>query len=541
MSATTPQPPPAIGGGASYTSASVPHAAFHPRASAWLIAVVVTLAPFMEVLDTTIVNVSLPHIAGSLSASYDDATWALTSYLVANGIVVPISGWFGRLLGRKQYFLLCIAMFTLCSFMCGVATSLSQLVVFRLMQGFFGGGLQPNQQSIILDTFEPSQRGRAFSIVAFGIIFAPVLGPTLGGWLTDTWSWRWVFLINVPMGVLAFLTVAQLVEDPPWVKGDRARLIDVDYVGLSLIAIGFGALQIMLDRGEDNDWFSSPVIRLAGLVAAASLLGAVCWLLLSEKPIVDLRALGDRNFAVGSVMVFGIGLSLYSSLVLIPLLAQAWLGYTALLTGLALSPGAALMIVLIPLVARLVLPNVSTRVVIAFGFLCLGGASLYAARLAPDVDFSWLAWIRAYQTIGLGFLFVPNSTMAYATLPRERNADATALYSMFRNIAGSTGISIATAITANRLQVHRAYLATHLSPLDQPYNNLLAQYHHALQALGYAGGAATNAAMGLINGTLNQQAAILAYGDVFTLTAVASFAVVPLAFLFRPGIAGRRH
>jgi DHA2 family multidrug resistance protein len=518
-----------------------PHAAFHPRGSPWLIAVVVTLAPFMEVLDTTIVNVSLPHIAGSLSASYDEATWALTSYLVANGIVVPISGWFGRLLGRKQYFLLCVAMFTVCSFLCGIATDLSQLVAFRLMQGFFGGGLQPNQQSIILDTFEPSQRGRAFSIVAFGIIFAPVLGPTLGGWLTDTWSWRWVFLINVPTGIFAFIAVAQLVEDPPWVKADRARLADVDAIGLSLIAIGFGALQIMLDRGEDNDWFASPLIRWAALVGAAALLGAVCWLLLAEKPVVDLRALADRNFAVGSVMVFGIGLSLYSSLVLIPLLAQGWLGYTALLTGLALSPGAALMIVLIPLVARVVLPNVSTRLVIAFGFLALGSASLYASHLTPDIDFRTLVWFRAYQTIGLGFLFVPNSTMAYSTLPRALNADATALYAMFRNIAGSIGISVATAITSNRLQAHRAHLATHLSPLEQPYADLLAQYHHALQGLGYAGGAAGTATLGLINRTLNQQAAILAYCDVFTVAAIAAFALVPLTFLFRPGIAGRRR
>ncbi|HEY1930671.1 MAG TPA: DHA2 family efflux MFS transporter permease subunit [Acetobacteraceae bacterium] len=517
------------------------HAAFHPRANPWLIAAVVTMAPFMEVLDTTIVNVSLPHIAGSLSASYDDATWALTSYLVANGIVVPISGWFGRLLGRKPYFLLCVAMFTLCSFLCGIATSLDQLVVFRLMQGFFGGGLQPNQQSIVLDTFEPSQRGRAFSVVAFGIIFAPVLGPTLGGWLTDTWSWRWVFLINVPVGIIAFIAVAQLVEDPPWVKGDRARLIDIDYIGLSLIALGFGALQLMLDRGEDNDWFASPAIRIAALVSVASLIGAVCWLLLTDKPVVNLRVFADRNFAVGSVMVSGIGISLYSSMVIIPLLAQGWLGYTALLTGLASSPGAALMIVLIPLVARLVLPNVQTRWVIAFGFLLIGFSGLYASHLTPNIDFTTLAWIRAYQTIGLAFLFVPNSTMAYSTLPRRLNADATALYAMFRNIAGSMGISVATAMAANRLQTHRAYLATHLSPLDQPYDNLLAQYHHSLQALGYAGGAAGNAAMGLLNQTLNQQAAILAYSDVFMVSAVTAFAVIPLAFLFRPGIVGARR
>lgn len=515
-----------------------PRGAFHPRASPGLIAVIVTLAPFMEVLDTTIVNVSLPYIAGSLSVSYDDATWALTSYLVANGIVVPISGWFGRLLGRKPYFLLCIAMFTLCSFLCGISTNLSQLVAFRLLQGFFGGGLQPNQQSIILDTFEPSQRGRAFSVVAFGIVFAPVLGPTLGGWLTDAWSWRWVFLINVPVGVFAFIAVAQLVEDPPWVKADRARLIDVDYVGLVLIALGFGALQLMLDRGEDNDWFAAPGIRIAALVGAAALTGAVCWLLLTDKPVVNLRALRDRNFAVGSIMVSGIGLSLYSSLVLIPLLAQGWLGYTALLTGLASSPGSALMIVLIPLVARLVLPTVPTRLIVAFGFLLLGLSALYASRLTPDVDFATLAWFRAYQTIGLAFLFVPNSTLAYSTLPRALNPDATALYSMFRNIAGSIGISVATAITANRLQLHHAYLATHLSPLDQSYANLLADYHRALQALGYAGGAAGNAAMGLIARTLNQQAAIQAYSDVFLLSAVVAFAIVPIAFLFRGGIAG---
>jgi DHA2 family multidrug resistance protein len=517
------------------------HEAFHPRANPWLIAAVVTLAPFMEILDTTIVNVSLPHIAGSLSASYDDATWTATSYLVANGIVVPVSGWFGRLLGRKNYFLLCVAMFTLCSFLCGIATRLDQLVVFRLAQGFFGGGLQPNQQSIILDTFPPSQRGRAFSLVAVGIIFAPVLGPTLGGWLTDTYSWRWVFLINVPVGMFAFLAVSQLVEDPPWVKGDRAKLADIDYVGLALIAVGFGALQLMLDRGEDNDWFASADIRLAGLVGASCIAGAIAWMLLADKPVVNLRALGDRNFAVGSVMIFGIGLTLYSSQVLLPLLAQGWLGYTALLSGLAQSPGAAVMILMIPLVARLLLPNFSTRGIIAFGFILLGASSLYASRLTPDIDFTTLAWFRAFQTIGLAFLFVPNSTIAYSTLPRTLNADATALYAMFRNIGGSIGISVATAITANRLQVHRAYLSTHLSPFDQPYADLLARYHQSLQSLGYADSVASDTAHGLINQTLTQQSAILAYCDVFTLLGVAAFAAVPLTLLFRPGVAGVRR
>ena len=518
-----------------------PHRAFHPRGSPWVIAIVVTMAPFMEVLDTTIVNVSLPHIAGALSASYDDATWTLTSYLVANGIVVPVSGWVGRLIGRKRYFLLCIAMFTVFSFLCGIATSLPQLVIFRLFQGLFGGGLQPNQQSIILDTFEPQDRGKGFSMVAVAVIFAPILGPVLGGWLTDAWSWRWVFLINVPIGLFAFAGVAQLVEDPPWVLRDRVRLIDIDYVGIALIAVGFGALQFMLDRGEDLGWFGSAQIRICALIATAGILGAIAWLLMADRPVVSLRALTDRNFAVASVVTFGIGLTLYSSNVIIPLLSQGWFGYTALMAGWLMTPGAALMFVLIPVSARYVLPNVPTRHVIGFGFLALGFASLYAHRLTPDIDFWSLAMFRAIQTVGFAFLFVPNSTIGYSTLPRALNADATALYSMFRNIAGSIGIAVVTSLAANRLQTHRAYLATHLGPLDAPYQQLLAQHERVLRAFGYAADPAHAAALGLINQTLNKQAAVLAYMDVFAFSAVAAFCIVPLTWLFRPGVAGRRR
>lgn len=517
------------------------HGAFHPRGSPWVIAIIVTMAPFMEILDTTIVNVSLPHIAGALSSSYDDATWTLTSYLVANGIIVPVSGWIGRVLGRKQYFLLCIAMFTFFSFMCGMASSLPQLVIFRLFQGLFGGGLQPNQQSIILDTFEPQDRGKGFSMVAIAVIFAPIVGPVLGGWLTDAFSWRWVFLINVPIGLFAFVGVAQLVEDPPWVLRDRARVEDVDYVGIALIAVGFGALQFVLDRGEDLDWFGSLQIRLCALIAVCGILGAVTWLLMVDRPVVSLRALTDRNFAVASIVTFGIGLALYSSNVIIPLLSQTVFGYTALMAGWLMTPGAALMFILIPVAARWVLPNIPTRHVIGFGFFALGCASLYGHRLTPDIDFWSLAMIRAIQTVGFAFLFVPNSTIGYSTLKREYNADATALYSMFRNIAGSIGIAVVTSLTANQLQTHRAYLAQHLSPLDAPYQQLLAQHERVLRTLGYTAGAAHSAALGLLNQTLNQQASIMAYMDVFTFSALAAFAVIPLTWLFRPGVAGRRR
>ncbi len=514
-------------------------AAWQPRGNVWLVAAAATLAPFMEILDTTIVNVSLPYIAGSLSASNDDATWTLTSYLVANGIVVPVAGWLGRLIGRKRYFLICIALFTACSFLCGVATSLPQLVVFRLLQGLFGGGLQPSQQSVILDTFQPSQRGRAFSLVAIAVVFAPIIGPTLGGWITDNYSWRWVFLINVPVGIFAFIAVAQLVEDPPWVERDRAHLKDIDYGGLALIALGLGALQIMLDRGEDLDWFSSPTIQLCGLLSAVGIVAGIGWLLLVEKPVVNLRCLKDRNFAVGVVTVSGIGAILYSSNVLIPVMAQQWYGYTALLAGLLLSPGAAVMLLFIPVVARFVLPKVQTRYVIAFGFFALGASSAFASHLAPQMDFWTLGLFRAFQTVGLAFLFVPNSTLSYSTMPRALTADATALYSMFRNISGSIGIAVITAMGAERLQAHRAHLAGHMSPFDQPYQELLARHTQTLQAMGRTAAEAHDAAMGLINRTLTQQAAILSYADMYAYTAMAAFCVIPLTFLFRSGIAGR--
>ncbi|MBX5471374.1 MAG: DHA2 family efflux MFS transporter permease subunit [Acetobacteraceae bacterium] len=513
-------------------------ARWRPAANPWAIAVVVTLAAFMEILDSTIVNVSLPHIAGSMSVSYDDATWTLTSYLVANGIVLPIAGWFGRLFGRKRYFVICILAFTLFSFLCGIATSLPQLIVFRLLQGFFGGGLQPSQQSIILDTFEPAQRGRAFSVVAVAVIFAPVIGPTFGGWITDTYSWRWVFLINVPVGVFAAIAVTQLVEDPPWVKRDRADAKDIDFIGLSLIALGLGSLQVMLDRGEDADWFDSPLIRLFGVVAAVGLIGAIVWLLLAKRPIVNLRVFADRNFAVGCLLMFAIGSILYATAVLIPQLVQVWYGYTAMLAGLVLSPGALLVLALIPFVARVLLPNVQTRFIVAFGFFSLGLALLLAHFLTPTLAFWQVAALRAAQSFGLAFLFVPNSTLAYSTLPRALNADASSLYVLLRNIAGSVGISLATATLVNRSQMHRAYLVDHTSPLDAPFNQMLAAIAQNLQAHGFAPNIVASTAAGLADKMLDLQAAMLAYSDIFTYTALAAFAMVPLTLLFRPSRPG---
>jgi DHA2 family multidrug resistance protein len=507
----------------------IPQSDWKPAGNPWLIAVVVTSAAFMEILDTTIVNVALPHIAGSLSASSDEATWALTSYLVANGIVLTISGWLSDLLGRKRYFLICITMFTVCSFLCGTASSLGELVLFRLMQGFFGGGLQPSQQAIILDTFPPEKRGAAFGITAIATIVAPVLGPTLGGLITDDSSWRWVFFINVPVGILAVFLVSILVQDPPWEKNKKSR--GIDYIGLGLIVLGLACLQIMLDRGEDDDWFRSPFIRTMAVFATIGIAGAITWLVfIAKKPVVNLKVFADRNFAGACVMIGAVGGLLYASAVIIPQFAQQVLGYDATHSGLILSPGAMVVIFLIPLVSIL-LKFVQTRYVIATGFFVMGCALLYSNQLVLNIDFNTLVIMRACQSAALAFLFVPISTIAYTTLPRDLRGDATALFSMFRNVFGSVGISLATAAITQQSQIRQSYLSQWASPFHQPYNDLVATYEKALIATGRAASAVHQIAVGRVYQAFLKQVQVLAYADVFLYCAVLAFAVVPVCFL----------
>ncbi len=507
-----------------------------PKFNPWLIAVVVTLAAFMEVLDTTIVNVSLPYIAGDLASSYDDATWTLTSYLAANGIVLTISGWLSRVLGRKRYFMICIGMFTVCSFLCGISDNLPELIIFRLLQGFFGGGLQPNQQSIILDTFPPERRSAAFGLTAIATVVAPVLGPTLGGYLTFDYSWRWVFFINVPVGIFTLFAVAYLVEDPPWARRQKAGL---DAVGLTLITIGFGCLEVMADRGEDDDWLGSSFIRLMALGAVVGILGAIGWLLTTKRPVVNLRVLADRNFALGCLMVGALGIVLYSAAVVIPQLAQQVLGYNAILAGLILSPGALVIIALIPWVGRL-LRVVPTRYLIALGFFLMGCALVYSSSLNPQIDFRTLVYIRCAQTAALAFMFVPISTIAYATVPRALNGDASALFTMSRNVLGALGISIANSQVTERTQVREAYLAHWATPFRPPFEAYLQRY----RTLAQAGGVPTSQLnAGAMHNALQQfrmQAQVLAYNDVFSIVAILSFLIVPLCFLFSPVVGGKR-
>ena len=495
----------------------------------WLVASVVTLGAFMEVLDTTIVNVALPHIAGSLAVSSDDATWTLTTYLVANGIVLTISGALTRRIGRKAYFLVSIAGFTAMSFGCGVSTSFPELLLFRMFQGFFGGGLQPSQQQIILDVFPPEKRQQGFSIAAVATIIAPALGPLVGGYLTDNYSWNWIFLINIPIGVVTFLGVLHLVEDKPAVSG-RGHASRFDYLGTAFIALALGCLELGFDRGEDYDWLSSSFVQFMFATSLVGFLLGVPYLLLVRHPVVDLRVFKDRNFALSWIAVALMGFVLYASSILVPQFAQQQLGYTATLAGLVLTPGAVVLMILIPVVSRL-LGLAPVKYVIVAGSVAMAVSLFYSARLVSDVDFFHLALFRTAQSAALALLFVPISTAAYVTVPEELNEDAAALFSMSRNVVGGVGISIATALVTDQQQVRQNHLIATLSPSYQPYQGLLHQVQQAFIDVGTPAAQAIRSAPGEIYQMLQTQAAVLAYNDVFIMMGLASLLLAACGFL----------
>jgi DHA2 family multidrug resistance protein len=499
----------------------------------WVIALVVTSAAFMEVLDTTIVNVALPHIAGSLSVGRNESTWVLTSYLVSNSIVLPISGWLASVFGRKRYFMGCILGFTIASLFCGLATSLPMILMFRVAQGIFGGGLQPMQQAILLDTFPPEQRGRAFSVAAVATVIAPALGPTLGGWLTDSFSWRWIFLVNIPVGIAAWFMTLQTIEDPKNARNDdRKKSFSIDYIGLALIAIGFGCLQIALDKGEDKDWLDSDFIRVFAGLAVFGLVGAVIWLLNAKNPVVNLRLFANRNFGFGNLLIFIFASLLYGTAVVIPQFAQQQLGYTALLAGLVLSPGALLVMLLVPFVGKS-MNLIAPRWLIMTGFGVIALSMWYSSKLTPDLDYNTLTLMRATQAAGIAFLFAPISAVTTATLKPEENNAGGALFAMSRNVGGSVGISIATAMITNRTQENWGYLSGNLSDGNTQYRELVATRAQALIDAGTLPSEATSAATASIYKTLAQQAAALGFADVYLMCGVLALVVMPMALLLR--------
>ena len=436
----------------------------------------------MEVLDTSIANVALPHIAGALSAGQDESTWVLTSYLVANAIILPMSGWFSSLIGRKRFYMTCVAMFTISSLLCGLAPSLGWLIVFRILQGLGGGGLQPSEQAILADTFEPKKRGMAFALYGIAVVTAPALGPTLGGWITDNFDWRWIFFINIPVGILSIFLTSQVVEDPPHLKQQKTKVGRIDFIGFGLIALGLGALQIILDKGERDDWFNSPFIIGFTIVAVLSIVIAVFWELRQKIPIVDLRLLRERNFAMANVMMFALGFVLLGSTVLLPLMLQTLMGYTATEAGMAFHRGHRHHPD--PAVRRHGSPRGA------------GEVDDYGwpgdQRDRADLDVAFLArhLVRAcgarsvVQASGIAFLFVPINTIAYAYLPKNKNNDASGLVNLSRNIGGSVGIAFATTLVARRAQVHQSVLSEHASNLNPQYLQTLASLKGTLVAHG---------------------------------------------------------
>ncbi|MBV8938677.1 MAG: DHA2 family efflux MFS transporter permease subunit [Alphaproteobacteria bacterium] len=504
-----------------------------PAANPWLVAIVVSVVTFMEVLDTTITNVSLSHIAGSMAATQEESTWVLTSYLIANGIVLPISGWLSDVMGRKRFFLTCIAGFTLASFACGVAGSLEMLIAFRLLQGFAGGGLQPTQQAIILDIFPPEKRGMVFGLTGVTLIAAPIIGPTLGGWITDNFSWRWIFFINVPVGAVALLMVSRLVQDPPHAKATGVK--SIDYIGLSLLVLGLGCLQVVLDKGQQEDWFDSNFIRLFAAVSATALTAAVLWLLRQKNPVVELRLLKDRAFGMACALIFFTGFVLYGSSALLPLLVQSQFGYDATLAGLVLSPGGVAVIVLMPLSGRLV-SRVQARWLIGIGLsLCATGMWL-TMQVTPQTNYASFVWMRIVQVVGLPFLFVPTSTLAFFHIRKEQNNKASALYAMSRNLGGSVGIAIMATYVSRHQQIHQAYLSGHLGAADPVYQQRLRE-----TAQGIGGPGATASALGHLYRELLNQATILAYHDAFMLLSLIMAAGAACTLLLpanRPKAAG---
>src|ERR1700761_137521 len=505
----------------------------------WAIAIVVTLGAFMEVLDTTIVNVALPHIAGSLAVSNDESTWALTTYLVANGIVLTISGNLAQCLGRKRYFLLSIAGFTLTSFLCGISTNFIELLIFRALQGFFGGGLQPTQQAIILDTFPPEKRQQAFSITAIATIVAPVLGPVVGGYLTDQYSWHWIFLINVPIGIGTFFGVMHLVEDSPEAKRAARRAPPFDYWGVVFITMALGCLEVATDRGEDLNWLGSNTIQILYGISLIGFVVGTVYLLYTRFPVVNLRVFRDRNFVLGTMAIGVMGFVLYESAVAIPQFAQTQLNYTATWAGYVLAPGALVLISLIPVVGK-AMSVIPVKYVIAAGGVALGGALFFSRNLVPGLDFFHLAVFRATQTAALALLFVPISTAAYITLPNKEHGDGAALFTMARNVLGGIGISVSTALITNHLQIRQHYQVEHLSPTNQPYNVLLQDIQSASMSLGNSMEAARQMAPGQVFQILQSQSAVLANNDVFVISGYLALLLVPIGLFMSGGKAKAR-
>ncbi len=512
-----------------------------PKFNPWLIAVVVALAAFMEVLDTSIANVALPYMAGSLGASNDQSTWVLTSYLVSNAIILPISGWLAGTLGRKRFFMGCLAVFTVSSLLCGFAPSLGLLLFFRVLQGAGGGGLQPMAQAILADTFPPHQRGLAFALYGITAIMAPTIGPTLGGWITFNYSWRWIFFINIPVGIATWFLVRRFVEDPPYLAKLKAAGLKLDYIGIALLALGVGALQVLLDKGQEDDWFGSRFITTLVVVATVCLISLVIWEWFQRAPIIDVRMFKSFNFASANLMMFTLGILLFSSLVLMPQFLQTLLGYTSQLAGIALSAGGLVLLFEMPVMGKLT-QHIQARRLISFGWLSLSIAMFYSTkRIDLLISFSAATWLRIAQVIGLGFLFVPITLAAYVGISPDKNNAVAGIVNFMRNMGSSVGTSLVTTLIARRAQFHQLRLVQNARPDNPNFQNALNGLTQHLAQSGLSPHEARMGAFARIYVGLQAQAASLAYIDTFMVLAWFSAIMFCLSFALKKNDPGGGH
>jgi DHA2 family multidrug resistance protein len=506
---------------------------WRPRYNPWLIAVVVALAAFMEVLDTSIANVALPYMAGNLGASNDQSTWVLTSYLVSNAIILPISGWIAGAIGRKRFFMACLGVFTVSSLLCGIAPSLGSLLLFRVLQGAGGGGLQPMAQAILADTFPPQQRGLAFALYGITAIMAPTIGPTLGGWITFNYSWRWIFFINLPVGVATWFLVRRFVEDPPYLAKIKAAGVKLDYIGIALLTMGVGALQILLDKGQEDDWFGSQFITTLIVVSSISLISLVIWEWFQKAPIIDVRMFKSFNFASANLMMFMLGISLFSSLVLMPQFLQTLVGYTSELAGLALSAGGLVLLFEMPVMGKLT-TKIQARYLIACGWLALSIAMYYSTkRIDLLISFNAAVWLRIAQVIGLGFLFVPITLAAYIGIAPEKNNSVAGIINFMRNMGSSVGTSLVTTLIARRSQFHQEILGSFARPDNPNFQNTLNGLTQHLAQSGLGVHEARGQAYARIYQEVQRHAASLAYIDTFMVLAVGAAIMFFLAFMLK--------
>jgi DHA2 family multidrug resistance protein len=500
----------------------------------WIVALTVMLPTLIEIIDISIVNVALDHIRGSLSAGIDESTWTITSYLVSNAIIIPMTGWLSRFFGRKRYLIISIGLFTVSSFLCGSAWNLQSLIFFRILQGIGGGALQPISQSILLETFPPRQHGIAMAIFGMGVMFGPIVGPLLGGWITDNWSWHWIFFINIPIGVISVFLTVLFITDPPYME--RAKM-KIDYWGLAFLVLGLGCLQIVLDKGQQENWFASSFIMWLSIISAVSLISFVFAELSTEHPIVNLRAFRNITFSTGNIIMFLGFFNLFASIVLLPIYLQTLMGYTAFLSGLVLGPGGIATMMAMPIAGNLV-NRINPKYLLASGIVINAYATYLMSQFNLYADFNTVIWPRIVLGIGMGFFFIPLTTMTMSGIKRENMGNAAAIYNLVRNLGGSFGVAFVTTMLSRKAQLHQNHLVENLTPFDTAYQMFSGQSSQFLQYRGLNDFTSESGGLAMMYRELLRQSSMMAFNDAFFLVCIIMVCVLPLVLLMKRGKPG---